>query len=214
MKKCLFCGKELTANQRHNTYCSHECEVKARHEKNVQNWIKTGQFEKKPLSSSIRKFLLELKENKCELCGWDKINPTTKKSPLEIHHIDGNYLNNTLENLQVLCPNCHSLTSNYKALNKSDRERTQVRKNYCCDCGKEIFTTSIRCKECDAKTRITKKPVTREELKQLIRTKSFVEIGRCYGVTDNAIRKWCLQYNLPSKKREINNYTQEEWDNI
>lgn len=46
MKKCLFCGKELTINQRHNTYCSHECEVKARHEKNVQDWIKTGQFEK------------------------------------------------------------------------------------------------------------------------------------------------------------------------
>lgn len=214
MKKCLFCGKELTTEQRHNKYCSHECEVQARHKEYIKKWLNLGQFEKKPLPYSIRNFLLEQKENKCELCGWDKINPTTNKSPLEIHHIDGNYLNNTLENLQILCPNCHSLTSNYKALNQSDRKRTQVRKNYCCDCGKEIFSTSLRCRECEAKIRITQKPITREELKNLIRHETFVKIGKLYGVTDNTIRKWCLQYDLPNKKREINNYTKEEWEDI
>lgn len=48
-----------------------------------------------------------LKEDKCELCGlstWLNI-----KLPLELHHKDGNHYNNTLDNLQILCPNCHSI---------------------------------------------------------------------------------------------------------
>lgn len=48
-----------------------------------------------------------LKEEKCEICGilyWQN-----KKLPLELHHVDGNHLNNAFENLQILCPNCHSI---------------------------------------------------------------------------------------------------------
>lgn len=48
-----------------------------------------------------------LKENKCEICGlslWNGI-----KLPLELHHKDGNHYNNNLDNLQILCPNCHSI---------------------------------------------------------------------------------------------------------
>ena len=56
--------------------------------------------------------------------------------------------------------------------------------------------------------------VTRDELKSLIRTCTFTDIGRKYGVTDNAIRKWCLAEGLPRKKTEINNYSDEEWNNI
>ena len=55
---------------------------------------------------------------------------------------------------------------------------------------------------------------TREELKDLIRHKSFLEIGRMYGITDNAIRKWCVKYDLPRTKTEIKSYSEEEWANI
>lgn len=48
----------------------------------------------------------------------------------------------------------------------------------------------------------------------MIRTDSFVSIGKKYCVSDNAIRKWCKTYNLPSKKSEINNYSDEEWEKI
>lgn len=48
-----------------------------------------------------------------------------------------------------------------------------------------------------------------EELLQLIQTKSFCEIGRIYGVTDNAIRKWCRDYNLPSTKYELIEYNKD-----
>lgn len=58
------------------------------------------------------------------------------------------------------------------------------------------------------------KNTNREELKQLIRAKSFTEIGRMFNVSDNAIRKWCIKFNLPSKKSEIKKYSDEEWKNV
>ena len=48
-----------------------------------------------------------IKEKKCEICGafiWQG-----KELPLELHHIDGNHFNNDFNNLQILCPNCHSI---------------------------------------------------------------------------------------------------------
>lgn len=85
------------------------------------------------------------------------------------------------------------------------------KKYYCCDCGKEIVKGSVRCVECNnLYSRKTERP-NREELKELIRTKSFLEIGRIYNVSDNSIRKWCKYECLPSKKSEIKQYTDEEW---
>ena len=218
MKICKKCGKELTQEQRHNIYCSQECANLDKKESKIQSWL-NGEFDgvrgSNQLSQTIRDYLLEKNNYSCELCGWNKINPITKKCPLEIHHRDGNCLNNSNENLQVLCPNCHSLTENYKALNKnSDRERTTVRKHYCKDCGKEISADALRCRECSNKSRTTIKPLTREELKNKIRNFPFTKIAEEQNVTDNAIRKWCIGYNLPSKKKEINSYSDEEWEKI
>ena len=56
--------------------------------------------------------------------------------------------------------------------------------------------------------------VTREELKELIRTKPFTQIGKQFNVSDNAIRKWCGKFNLPRKSTEIKEITDEEWKNI
>lgn len=52
----------------------------------------------------------KLKPHKCEICGntiWNGV-----PIPLELHHIDGNHYNNSWDNLQILCPNCHALTNN------------------------------------------------------------------------------------------------------
>ena len=72
-----------------------------------------------------------LKENKCEICGITKW--LGKPIVCQLHHIDGNNQNNNLENLQILCPNCHSQTENY--CGSANVNKT---KYYCKDCGKEI----------------------------------------------------------------------------
>lgn len=86
--------------------------------------------------------------------------------------------------------------------------------NYCIDCGKIIDKNSTRCVECShLSSRKVERP-SREELKKLIREKSFLEIGRMFNVSDNAVRKWCDAECLPRKKTKIKQYTDEEWERI
>lgn len=56
-----------------------------------------------------------IKEAKCELCG--KTEWMGKPIPLELHHKDGDHYNNDLENIEILCPNCHALQPNYRGRN-------------------------------------------------------------------------------------------------
>lgn len=55
---------------------------------------------------------------------------------------------------------------------------------------------------------------SRDELKKLIRSTPFLQIGKKYNVSDNAVRKWCLNYGLPSKKKEIKTISDEDWNTI
>jgi hypothetical protein len=63
-----------------------------------------------------RLFKEKLKPQHCEECGWKKKTPDGRL-PLELHHINGNGKDNRLKNLIILCPNCHSLKSNYRGRN-------------------------------------------------------------------------------------------------
>lgn len=67
--------------------------------------------------------------------------------------------------------------------------------------------------EMSKKQRKVERP-NREELKYLIRTLPFTQIGKMYGVSDNAVRKWCDFEKLPRKKKEINSYSDSEWEKI
>lgn len=89
----------------------------------IENW-KLGKVSgtkgQTDISDYIRRYLLEKYEYKCSKCGWCEKNPITNKSPLEVEHINGISTDNREENLTILCPNCHSLTPTYKALNKGN----------------------------------------------------------------------------------------------
>lgn len=86
--------------------------------------------------------------------------------------------------------------------------------HYCIDCGKKVTSGAKRCKECaDLAQRTVERP-SREELKQLIREKSFAEIGRMYDVRDNTIRKWCKKENLPFRTHDIKLISNEDWKEI
>ena len=71
------------------------------------------------LSKRIRRYLFDKYDCKCQLCGWGEVNEYTGLVPLQVHHLDGNCLNNSENNLQLLCPNCHSLTENFGSRNKN-----------------------------------------------------------------------------------------------
>lgn len=87
-------------------------------------------------------------------------------------------------------------------------------KNTCPICGQLISITAKYCPSCFYQNRrVTDRP-SREELKYLIRTKTFVSIAADYGVSDNAIRKWCDGYGLPKKKTDIKKYTDKQWEEI
>ena len=245
-----------------------------------QGWSKDSvnmsifQYNKSCKSDTMIRALTILRGWKCEKCGrteWEG-----QQIPLCVHHIDGNHINNQIENLQVLCPNCHAQTDNYCGRNKNKRppitdeqfvaalrqttsirqalqklginyaakyyydkahqlieennivqkpkkekqqhskitKKSKIEPNHCIDCGKIINNRSQRCEDCEHKRQRKTEWPQRDELKELIRAQPFSAIGKMYNVSDNAVRKWCKNYNLPTKKSEIKQYSDKEWEEV
>ena len=152
--------------------------------------IKTFKLKQKLLKENLI-------ENKCSICGLTSW--LNKPIVLQLHHIDGNNNNNNLNNLQLLCPNCHSQTDNY-----CGNANKNTSKNYCLECGKEISKRSIRCPKCANLHRHKKVNLSKEQLLQDFKElKSFLQVGKKYKVSDNAIKKWCRRVGLPTTIREI-----------
>ena len=80
-------------------FCSRKCKDESQIIGGIKE-IQPGHYNDN--KSNYRKIIFRIKPKKCESCGYDKITDI-----LEVHHIDENRHNNTIENLQVLCPNCH-----------------------------------------------------------------------------------------------------------
>jgi hypothetical protein len=80
----------------------------------LENWKKGVAS---PSERTCKNLLILERGEKCERCGWCEVNPTSNTIPIELEHIDGNCYNNTYANTMLLCPNCHSLTSTFRALN-------------------------------------------------------------------------------------------------
>jgi hypothetical protein len=129
----------------------------------------------------------------CNLTEW-----LNEPIPIELHHVDGDRFNNLLDNLQILCPNCHSKTPNNSGRGKrkkkiKETKETKEKKIKFCECGIIIKRNSKTCKDCYKR----KTKVERPKFQVLINDISelgYSGTGRKYGVSDNAIRKWVKKY--------------------
>lgn len=86
-----------------------------------QGWKKNDfdysrfEYGKTMKAANAKAAIVALRGHKCEKCGLTEW--LNQEIPLEVHHIDGDHKNNVLDNLQLLCPNCHALTENWRGRN-------------------------------------------------------------------------------------------------
>jgi hypothetical protein len=143
-----------------------------------------------------------LKQRQCELCGQDE---TWRGRPMSLilDHVNGIATDNRLENLRIVCPNCNAtLDTHCGRLNRLDIEPRK-----CLHCGSSFMPRypSHRCcshacgslanvsYEPKPETRKVVRPSYEQLMADLART-NFCAVGRKYGVSDNAVRKWVRWY--------------------
>ena len=134
-----------------------------------------------------------------------RIAPREEKTPPSVNMAEDYLVENFLGHLSL-----------YKETDFEEQIPIKVQnvdliKHKCTNCGAPVYKDGYMCVSCSNLSQRKVERPNREELKKLIREKSFLEIGRKYGVSDNAIRKWCKSEKLPYKKTEINKLTKEEW---
>jgi hypothetical protein len=158
-----------------------------RKKKNIDEWLQNGTSIG---SSKLKEKLYKegLKERKCELCGQNEMW-NDKKMSLILDHINGINNDNRIENLRIVCPNCNSTLpthcKGYKRMKNQD-VNDNIKKQY-----KKINKNKIK------KGHIKQRKVERPPYEQLIieiNELGYSGVGRKYGVSDNAIRKWKKYY--------------------
>ena len=123
MAICLFCKTEFEAKRNTSRkYCNNHCQGQHTAQKVVLSWLanpcpETFYTKGNIVRGSIRTALIQKAGCKCTRCGWGEMHHSAKLPALEIEHINGNWLDCSPSNIDIICPNCHSLTDTYKARN-------------------------------------------------------------------------------------------------
>jgi hypothetical protein len=152
-----------------------------------------------------RLFAEGIKQPRCELCGQGDTWRGARMA-LVLDHVNGVWNDNRLENLRILCPNCNATLDTHCG-RKNKRERAE---RSCEHCGERFWPQKRTQRYCSrqcvvrrnapALRRVERPP--REQLIAELEASSFLAVGRKYGVSDNAIRKWLRAYEREAPRRE------------
>lgn len=208
MNTCIICAREYNYDKKkgHNFEKCNSCVVNHRR-------------------FALKKKCVEYKGGKCFVCGYKRciraltfhhLDPSKKDFTISgAHCIKWSRMAEELNKCVLLCANCHSEIhdglinldgreneiDNFKIAPVKGVKKTFVCK-FCEGTFKETHKGQIFCSsKCSGEyTRKVHRP-TKEILEDLIKTTSFRAIGKMYGVTDNSVRKWAVNYGLPVRKQ-------------
>ncbi len=172
------------------------------------------------LKRKLKKF--NLIEDKCSICSINSWQG--KEISLQLDHINGINNDNRLENIRLLCPNCHSQTTTFAGKNiKSNKPRTYLQEDgtrkqdlveclYCKtsfirDDKKRFCSSNCSNKFHKGGLRKTRSP-NKHLLEKLVWSKPTSQIAKDFGVSDNAVAKWCKKYNIAKPPR---GYWAKKW---
>jgi hypothetical protein len=147
-----------------------------------------------------------LKERRCELCGQGEIWRGAEMG-LILDHVNGVATDNRIENLRIVCPNCNATLDTHcgRANRRPPRSATcphcgrefrpkSLTHRYCSrDCGQRQGGASAASRRANIEARRVERPPYDQLVHEIAET-SWSAVGRKYGVSDNAVRKWVRWY--------------------
>ena len=126
MSSCNYCGADFKPGRNTKAkFCSLACQGAKKSQQVIDTWLENPCVETFYVASfmprgTIRRYLIRLHGGRCSRCRWGKKHREADLPALEIEHKDGNWKNCHPENIDIICPNCHSLTDTYKARNRGN----------------------------------------------------------------------------------------------
>lgn len=204
--------------------------VMSRRTPNEEIFVKNSKYGKSEVIKSRMVNELNVKYE-CSVCHINQWNGSNIS--LQLDHINGDHNDNRLSNLRLLCPNCHSQTDNFCSKN---RNKNHTKKCLYCGKSilYSKFSNRILCrsKTCISKAKSSKlsmkdfgvpeptptpqyrkdgslivMPSKEDLIQSLIDCNLvFVKVSKVYRVSDNAVRKWCRKYGIPTKKKDLRDW--------
>jgi len=179
--------------------------------KPIENYLVISEVGTKCCSNFLKRKLISsgLKPKHCEMCKLSEWNG--QPIHVELHHINCNRRDNRIENLTILCSNCHSFihgkighTPKKHGWAHRNKKNHEARKNTLnpsgktCECGNPLKVNQKKYCSYDCSYKASKKYVrpSKEELMGLVSSISMLKIAERFGATDNLIRSWCKDYEI------------------